>query len=151
MPPTTGEYRLCIEPAAPTPDQARDLGNLRKSILQSDNARFEFLDQIRQVASTHGCLGKLPKRTFECLPGSAGVGRGQRGVDRRLEIIYDPEFSAWFAFEPSPVGSAMNEWSWSQLQAVGNCIADVIHARVPGTEYSISLHTREAEPAPVNS
>jgi len=147
MPPTTEEYRLCIDPVNPTQEQARDLWEFRKSIRQNGHTRFEFLDQLRMVASNHECLDQLPKKTFECLMGSVGVGRGQLGVDRRLEIIDDAEFSAYFAVEPSPVGSAMNEWSRPQLEAVGDCIADVIHARVPGTEYTISLHSREIEPA----
>lgn len=142
MPPTTEEYRLCIEPINPTPEQSRDLWELRNSIIGDSHARFEFLDQFRVVASNHERLERLSPKTFECLIGSAGVGPGQFGVDRRLEIIDDPEFPAYFAFEPSPVGSAMNEWSMSQLEAVGDCIADVIHARVPGTEYTISLCSR---------
>lgn len=147
----TEEYRLVVQPRNPTPEQARDLQEFQRSIRKDSHARFEFMDQFRMVASNHECLGRLPGQTFECLPGSIGVGRGKPGVDRRLEITDDAEFSSCFAFEPSPVGSAMHEWSQSQLEAVGDCIADVIHTRVPGTEYTISLCSREAEPAPVNS
>ena len=153
MPSPTEEYRLVVQPHNPTPEQMRDLQEFQRSILEDGHARFEFMDQFRMVASNHECLSRLPGQTFECLPGLIGVGRGKRGVDRRLEITDATEFSSYFAFafEPSPVGSAMNEWSRSQLEAVGDCIADVIHTRVPGTEYTISLCSREAEPAPVNS
>lgn len=158
------EHRLAVKPTGPSVRRPRlnqgqkdDLTAYRTGILGDDNARDEFFRAVKVLARQDPVLGGLPNSTFETTSGSKTMGTGDPGTTRQIELVEGQDFQVGgvpcFVFRPTPVGTALHEWSNLQLNEFGNVVADVIHAHVPGVGFEINLFEQEGqpEPAPVMS